>query len=108
MMEPTFADILAQAFASAEGVATHAPSREVAPDHGTQAVAYLQTVGLSFAFTVADHYCADFEELWDALCYVPDDMLKLLDTPAGWSELAAHIAQGVRIERLDPLTPSIH
>ena len=46
-------------------------------------------------------------DLWDALTYLPDGLLHLLDTPEGWSALVPILSAdlGVKPARF---TPSVH
>lgn len=61
---------------------------------------------LELATLVADRSALSFSEAWDALTFVPDNMLSLLDSPQGWSSLASWIAAdcGVTIN----LKPTLH
>lgn len=46
-------------------------------------------------------------EVWDALCSVPDNMLALLESPQGWSALAAYVAEDLGWA-LNSYAPTVH
>lgn len=46
-------------------------------------------------------------EAWEALTYVPDNLLHLLDSPQGWSALTGMIARDLGVAAV-PFTPSVH
>jgi hypothetical protein len=47
------------------------------------------------------------DDVWWALCNVPVNMASLLDTPQGWSVLAAYLAGDLGMGTVDYL-PSVH
>lgn len=78
---PTLGDILAAAL-------SHDPERE--RREMAERAQYLAACEL--ARHLAPLLRLGEAEVFDALTYVPDEMLPLLETPEGWSTLAAHVA----------------
>lgn len=62
----------------------------------------------NLAARIADHYGRDFDAAWQGLGYVPDDMLPLLETPAGWTVLADYVARDLGSAACTPFQPLMH
>lgn len=86
--EPTLGEILGAALAG-----TFEP---VFDPMDAQAIA-----AADLAAAIAPRLRSDFDEVWDALCRVPDNMLDLLHSPQGWMALASFIASDLGAEPPD-------
>lgn len=63
--------------------------------------------GVSLARSVTSALDADYSEVWQALTYLPDGYLRLLESPEGWVALGAIVAAGLGISTV-PVHPAIH
>lgn len=96
MIEPSLGEILAQALASTSPI-DPGPSDE---DVQFNCAAYLVR-------DVSPILRIDEREVFDALSYVPDAMLPMLETPQGWTALAAHVAADLGCD-LPDYSPTLH
>lgn len=70
-------------------------------------LAVMQVIGRHLAGRIADLTGLGAEQVWDAMCHLPDNMLSLLESPQGWTVVASYIASGERVP--DPfLKPTVH
>ena len=70
----------------ANGAAIAAPSIDA--DRLAQ-FASAETLGAA----ICDTFDLNYADVWQSLCHVPKNMLTLLDSPQGWSVVAAFVGQ---------------
>jgi hypothetical protein len=68
----------------------------------------LVLVGRCLARDLAGNYHLQFDEVWDALCHIPNHMLGMLATPYGWTVIGEYIAAGLNLSGSEPLIPTVH
>ena len=49
-----------------------------------------------------------YSEVWEALTYVPDNMLVMLESPDGWAFLAGYLASAMGAELRADYCPTMH
>lgn len=104
MSDLSISELIAEALRSSSIM-----QEEVEPiDHDHVAHEQMITAGRQLAQDIAAHYGLGFDEAWDALCYVPNHMLALLDSAYGWTVLSEYVAQGMGLTGSKPLVPSVH
>lgn len=54
------------------------------------------------------HFGIDFDTAWRGLGYVPDEMLPLLTSPAGWTVLADRVVRDLGIAAQPLFLPAVH
>lgn len=74
------------AVAAAVEAAEEAAQAAYDPDAWAQDMA-----ALNLAQELAARLGAPLEEVWNTLCYVPGNLLGLLESPEGWGVLSSHI-----------------
>lgn len=62
----------------------------------------------SLARHIAAAYPADFADVWDALCHVPDDILHLLESATGWMILADRVVRDLGILNPPVFITTVH
>lgn len=67
----------------------------------------LMHTAAQFARAMAFAGSLSFDEIWDVLITVPDNMLSGLNSPEGWAALSAYVGQSCGI--IEPVyIPSVH
>jgi len=67
----------------------------------------LMASGRALASEVAGAMGEEVSEVFEALTYVPSNMLALLESPQGWAVLAQYLASGFGGEVAD-YSPTVH
>lgn len=66
------------------------------------------TAASHLSVLIADHARIGANEAFDALTYVPDDCLPLLQTPEGWTALAHIVSADLQVSLTGTVRPTIH
>lgn len=63
---------------------------------------------LEFTRQAASILDRPFSQVWEALTYVPDNMLVMLESPDGWAFLAGYLASAMGAELRADYCPTMH